>query len=156
MLRGRSSILFYSVDSVDTIIARTSCSLVAAVSCCSPGLRLVLMLYVLPLQTHARVSSVYIQCGHCTTPDHPPVMHQIHHARSRSRSTAVLCPLSSLHPASPDWRRLGLHFLHSAAWFGQTLSVCLELELEILHNNKSELKPTEVFVPICHWWLGFL
>ena len=68
MLRGRSSILFNSVDSEDTIIARTSCSLVAAVSCCSPGLRLVLMLYVLPLQTHARVSCVQrVRTLHLTT-----------------------------------------------------------------------------------------
>ena len=154
MLRGKSSILFYtsSVDSVDTIIARTSCSLVAAVSCCSPGLRLVLMLYVLPLQTHARVTSESVDtaphlttrrsCIRFTMPDPAP------------GPAAVLCPLSSLHPASPDWRSSDFT---SFTPLRDSVKLCLSgLELEILHNNKSELKPTEVFVPICHWWLGFL
>ena len=35
-----------------------------------------------------------------TAPDHPPVMHQIHHGQIQVQ--VCCCPLSSLHPASPD------------------------------------------------------
>ena len=82
-----------------------------------------------------------------TAPDHPPVMHQIHHARSSSRSAAVLCP----HSTRPRLTDEGSDFT-SFTPLRDSVKLCLSgLELEILHNNKSELKPTEVFVPICHW-----